>query len=410
MTSEATSIERDLLEVDVRASDVPEDLTDVACKLAYFVSPDVISVRRPSRESFRIGLSPGDAGRIEAVSRDVRTLLERLSRGYRPLRLRRLFGDGSEPATACAGGADLTEQLVARGFARRHDAGLWALRPPFLGVMEGIDELLQDIARDVYGAPAHGFPALITTETLRRAGYISSFPQNVGFVAHLAHDLEALVRFQEASASGGGAVPTEGQLAPAEACLPPAICYHRFGDLSDQALPAGSVVTARGTCFRYEARHNMVSLTRMWSFQMREIIYTGDAEYVHSMAGHGPTVLEGLLAGLGIAGSCESATDPFFVNVFGPMRYAQVAGELKFELRLPLGGGESLAAGSLNLHQDHFGKAFGIRLSDGSPATSGCTAFGLERLTLGFFAQHGLDEDHWPDAVASRAKRHVVAG
>jgi hypothetical protein len=143
---------------------------------------------------------------------------------------------------------------------------------------------------------------------------------------------------------------------------------------------------------------------------MREIIYMGDEAYVRGMAEQGPSVLEGLLSSLGIAGSCESATDASCVNVFGPLRYAQVAGELKFELRLPLGGGESLAAASLNLHQDHFGKAFAISLPGGVPATSGCTAFGLERMTLGFLAQHGLDEGHWPDAIASRAKQHVVTG
>jgi len=187
------------------------------------------------------------------------------------------------------------------------------------------------------------------------------------------------------------------------------VCYHRFRDLADHTLAAGSVVTARGTCFRYEARHNMQGLVRLWSFQMREIIYAGDEAYVRSMADKGPGVLEGLLDSLGIGGWCETATDPFFVNVFGPKRYAQVAAELKFELRLPLGSDESLAAGSLNLHQDHFGKAFSIRMPGGAPAVSGCTAFGVERLALGFLAQHGFDMDAWPDAVASRTRAHVLA-
>jgi seryl-tRNA synthetase len=407
---EALATETTLCEVTVPAADVPEELTDVACKLTYFVSPDVVSVRRPSPERFQIFLSLSDEGRSQAVARDVRTLLDRLSRGYRPHRLRRLFGGEEETATVSAGGTDLTERLIEQGWVRRHDAGLWALRPPFLGLMEAIDDQLQELARDVYGAPAHSFPALIATETLHRAGFISSFPQNVGFVSHLHQNLDALVRFQEASASGGPAFPSEGELAPPEECLPPAVCYHRFRDLAEQTLASGSVVTARGTCFRYEARHNMRSLVRLWSFQMREIIYMGDEAYVRGMAEQGPAVLEGLLSSLGIAGSCESATDPFFVNVFGPLRYAQVAGELKFKLRLPLGGGESLAAASLNLHQDHFAKAFAIGLPGGVPATSGCTAFGLERLTLGFLAQHGLDDGHWPDGVASRAKHHVVSG
>jgi seryl-tRNA synthetase len=390
----------------VPAADVPEELTDVACKLSYFVSPDVLSVRRAG-SAFQVGLSPNGAPRADAVARDVRGLLDRLTRGYRPLRMRQLFAEASPAKTVSEGGADLSERLVEKGFARRHDAGLWAFRPPFLGLLESIDELLRDVARDTYGAPAHSYPALIATDTLRRAGYLGSFPQNVGFVSHLPHDLELLTRFQEASASGAE-LPAE--LAPAEQSLPPAVCYHRFRDLADQTLAEGSVVTARGTCFRYEASHNMRSLTRLWSFQMREVVYTGSPTYIAAASERGPAVLKDLLGSLGLSGSCESATDPFFVNVFGAMRYAQVAAELKFELRLPLGAGESLAAASLNLHQDHFGKSFAMRLPDGSPATSGCTAFGLERLALGFLAQHGLEPAHWPDAVVSRMRRHVAAG
>jgi hypothetical protein len=404
----ANARDRDLLEIEVPASDVPEALTDVACKLAYFVDAAVVAVRRDSPEAFQIALAPGDPARSQAVTRDVRTLLEHLTRGYRPMRLARLFGGDTEPETASAGSADLTERLVERGFARLHEAGLWALRPPFLGVMEGIDELLQKAARDSYGAPAHAFPALIATETLRRAGYLS-FRQNVSSVSHVSHDVE-LAPAQHSSAPAGRGTPPVSEPAQAAECLPPAVCYHRFRDLADVTLPAGSTITARGTCFRYEGRHNVLVLTRLWSFQVREIIYAGDDEYVRGMAERGPGVLASLLARLGLAGTCESATDPFFVNVLGPLRYAQVASDLRFELRLPLGGGESLVAASLNQHQDHFGKAFAIRLPDGMPASSGCASFELERLALGFFARHGLDEEHWPDAVASRARQTVGAG
>jgi len=396
-------------EVVIPAAGLPEELLDVACKLAFFVSPHVTAVERPLPDTLRVRV--GEAAEAEAVARDVRAVLDGLTRGYRPLRIRRIFGPDAEPATVSAGGADLTARLLERGWARRHDAGLWCLGPRLLGLIEAIDARLQEAARDVYAAPPHAFPALIATETLRRAGYLSSFPQNAGFVSHLPQRLEALAAFQDANGDSSRiAFPPGAQPEPPDQCLPPAVCYHRFRDLAGETLEGGSVITARGTCFRYEARHNMQSLTRLWSFQMREIVYAGDAEYVAGMAERGPGVLQGLLHDLGLRGSCETATDPFFVNVFGPKRYAQVAGELKFELRLPLGGGESLAAGSLNLHQDHFGKAFGIRLAGGAPVASGCTAFGLERLAIGFLAQHGFDDGHWPDAVARRARRHALAG
>jgi hypothetical protein len=395
-------------EIVIPARDIPEDLTDVACKLAYFVSPEVVSVRRASPDAFQVGLSSCDAEQAEAVARDVRVLLERLVHGYRPLQLRTLFGPAAEPPLVSAGGEDLTAQLLERGWVHQHGAGLWSLGPELSGLLEAIDAIVHDVVREVYGAPNHAFPALIATDTLRRAGYLTSFPQNVGFVSHLPQNLDSLLRFQEASAAG--AAPVDGALAAPEECLPPAVCYHRFRELSGRTLAEGSVITARGICFRYEARHNMRSLVRLWSFQMREVIYAGDEDYVRGMAERATTFYEAGLAAMGLIGSCESATDPFFVNIFGPKRYAQVAGELKFELRLALGAGESLAAGSTNLHQEHFGKAFAIRCEDGAPVTSGCTAFGLERTLLGFLAQHGFDPAHWPDAVVARTGRDGFAG
>ncbi len=394
--------------VTVPAEVLPAELSDVAFKLVFFVSPNVLAVTRPRHDVLEVRLPASARGERDAVARDTGLVIERLMRGYRPLELRTLFRHGSGGARS-AGGDDLTAQLLAKGWVRRHDAGLWAFGPEMTRLLEAIDGVLRDVARDEYGAPPHAFPALISAQALRRAGYLTSFPQNAGFVSHLPQSLGALTRFQEANAASPELTfPAESAPDAPEECLPPAVCYHRFRDLADRRIAGGSVVTARGTCFRYEARHNMRSLARLWSFQMREIIYAGAPDYVQRLANRGPAVLRRLLERLELSGWCESATDPFFVNVFGAKRYAQVAGELKFELRLPLGADESLAAGSLNLHLDYFGKAFGIELPDGAPVTSGCTAFGLERLALGFLAQHGLDERLWPDAVAADARPDAV--
>jgi hypothetical protein len=69
---------------------------------------------------------------------------------------------------------------------------------------------------------------------------------------------------------------------------------------------------------------------------------------------------------------------------------------LKHELRLPIGGGESTAAASFNHHERFFGGAFDIHLSDGSPAASGCAAFGVERWLLAYLVAHGVEPAGWP--------------
>jgi seryl-tRNA synthetase len=73
---------------------------------------------------------------------------------------------------------------------------------------------------------------------------------------------------------------------------------------------------------------------------------------------------------------------------------------LKFEIRAKLPFKNStLAVGSYNYHQDFFGRSMNISLPDGSPAHTGCIAFGLERMAFAFLAQYGLDVGKWPDAV-----------
>jgi seryl-tRNA synthetase len=96
----------------------------------------------------------------------------------------------------------------------------------------------------------------------------------------------------------------------------------------------------------------------------------------------------------------ESANDPFFVGEFRKQSAFQSAFQLKFEIRARLPFKDStLAVGSYNYHQDFFGRHLDITLPDGSPAHTGCAAFGLERMAYAFLAQHGCEPQTWPEAV-----------
>ena len=68
-------------------------------------------------------------------------------------------------------------------------------------------------------------------------------------------------------------------------------------------------------------------------------------------------------------------------------------------------GAASVAAGSINMAGTLFGHAFGIRTHEGDIATTACVGFGLERLVLALFSQHGFEQRRWP-----RAMQEVVFG
>src|SRR5207302_9905607 len=94
-----------------------------------------------------------------------------------------------------------------------------------------------------------------------------------------------------------------------------------------------------------------------------------------------------LLDDLGLAYEITGATDPFFVDTYAAQAAYQQGFDLKFELLLPLPySGTKLAAGSINDHQDLFGRSFCIE-AGGEAAHTACVGFGLERVALGFVAQ-----------------------
>jgi seryl-tRNA synthetase len=157
--------------------------------------------------------------------------------------------------------------------------------------------------------------------------------------------------------------------------------------------------TAVGACFRYEAI-NLVSLERLWNFTMREIIFIGAKDFVLENREIARQRMAGVFEETGLAYRVESANDPFFIGEFRKQAAFQSAFQLKFEIRASLPFKDStLAVGSYNYHQDFFGRHLNITLPDGSPAHTGCVAFGLERMAYAFLAQYGFDPEAWPAAV-----------
>jgi hypothetical protein len=125
---------------------------------------------------------------------------------------------------------------------------------------------------------------------------------------------------------------------------------------------------------------------------MREIVCIGNADEVAAFIGDHRAKVEALLHKLGIKAAFEHASDPFFDPRRNPKYIAQKLDPVKTEVVF----GGSLAIGSLNLHRNYFGEAFGIQ-RDGQAAFSGCVAFGLERWLYAFFSSYGPDVANWPN-------------
>ncbi|PYP81019.1 MAG: hypothetical protein DMD35_03000 [Gemmatimonadetes bacterium] len=281
-------------------------------------------------------------------------------------------------------------ELRARGELWEAAPGLVGLRGDTLVLYELIERLAAESAGDGVCEPWRP-PAALALSTLVRARYFESFPQWLTLAAHLREDAASLERVARSTDPATDACDA---CAPADAALPPAVCYHVYAALAGRVLEQPLQVTTQGTCWRHEG-DALRPLARGWAFTMREGVCLGDADVVTAFRDRGIARARTLAAALSLDARLEEATDPFFRPTARGRELLQRVKGLKQELRLPVGD-DTVAAASFNLHEGFFGQAFDIRLPDGSPAASGCVAYGIERWLLAFLAAHGTSARGWP--------------
>jgi seryl-tRNA synthetase len=282
--------------------------------------------------------------------------------------------------------------------------GLSGLRGHVVNLRHGIDAALADLAH-AETVNEWSPPAGVSFETLERARYFSSFPQWLTTASHLSGD-EAALQAIAASESPGGAARAPGT---PEIALPPAVCYNTYAAQADSTIDAPLLMTAQGTCWRHEGERH-AALERGWAFTMREIVCLGAEWDVKSVLDRGVERASALAAGLGLETEIVVASDPFFApSARGRAALQRIKG-LKHELVFRLGDQRPLAIASFNDHQQFFGDAFGVSLADGTPASSGCVAFGLERWLLAVLVTHGVDPANWPLEALAGSHRLTHTG
>lgn len=285
------------------------------------------------------------------------------------------------------------DEITGRGDLWESAPGLIGLRGPTLALYRSIERRIEELAGS-RTRTEWKVPGGISLEALARADYFASFPQWLTAAGHLSDDpavLESIARADEPAAAARASVTPTG------VALAPAVCYHAFAALADREIGSPTLLTAQETCWRHEGE--LRPLERGWAFTMREIVCLGTHEEVEAHRSWGLERTLSLAAELGLDPRVEAASDPFFAPTGRGKMLVQRVKELKHEMLLPIGGDRRIAAASFNHHETFFGDAFGIRLEDGTPAASGCVAFGIERWVLAFLVAHGADPDGWPVAV-----------
>ena len=390
------------MQIDVQLPvPVPAPLADELASRVYFVSAAITDFElRHDRDGVTAVLLTAESHeRPEELRRQLVRMVETEVLAQRPPEPEVVWRSAAAD-TRCA---EAYDQMVARRMAVPVGEGMVALGSPVLELIDDLDAALRDLALGLGGSERR-YPTLLPTEVLDRSGYLASFPHFVMFATRLESDADTYQRFARDAAAGDltgrGIVQRCGS---ADYCLPPTMCYHTFHELTGTQLPAnGAVVTARGKSFRHESRYHR-SLERLWDFTIREIVFLGTRAQVVEARTEFMRAALALIECWDLPGRCEVANDPFFAGAdAGERILSQRLLKLKYELRLSIAPGRTLAAGSFNFHDRHFSEPFTITLADGRPAYSACVGFGLERLAYAFLCRHGLETENWPDLKTAR--------
>ncbi len=338
-----------------------------------------------------------DSEPIELASR-LKEVADRLARSIHqvPCKVRYRSSPRSLPGARAP-----YEQLVRKGWVKPVTKGAHV----YAGLMSDLYHAFDAEFRRqglALGAEEYRFPSLVDLETLRRAGYLGSFPHQVNFLCHLPEEQKAIERFQASVLSEGGLQSTalDDAMAPPSAAMSPAVCYHFYNLHQGQVVPAGGLAaTAVSPCFRFEGKPT-TGLRRLREFTMREIIFIGAADEVAVARERLMDCMVRMLELSELQSVLQTASDPFFLNTYDKKRLFQMSFDLKYEAQAYLPDDDVfLAIGSVNDHQDHFGRAFEITCSTGEPAHSCCLGFGLDRWCMAVFAQYGLDPERLPAGV-----------
>jgi seryl-tRNA synthetase len=243
------------------------------------------------------------------------------------------------------------------------------------------------------------FPPVMSRKQLEKSGYLKSFPNLLGCVCAL-HGSEASIRGAVERHESGG--DWTASLSASDLVLSPAACYPLYPIVAARGrLPSGGLqFDIEADVFRHEPSR---SLDRLQSFRMREFVRVGSAEEIVEFRERWMEHALRIADELALPFALDVANDPFFGRVGQMMAVSQRQQALKFELLIPYFAGASpTACMSFNYHREHFGNVWGIRDANEELAHTSCVAFGIDRLTVALFANHGLDVAAWP-ATTRRA-------
>ena len=278
--------------------------------------------------------------------------------------------------------------------------GFYTFQGEFLQVFHALNRKIREIAAE-FNAIEQEYPTVWPVRLFKKIDYFHEFPQQLIMCAPVKPDFESRAKFAKRyrKEEEYTTIEMDDLMAPAEYGLEPAVCDCCYYGLEGARQLADAYYTCYNKVFRNE-RSQSNQLDRLTNFSVRDIMYVGTETFVLEARQRLIDRLIEVLSSLKLRARIEVANDPFFANESAMKSVFQNSHCLKYELLVEIPHLEkNIAAGSVNLHLDFFGRAFDIECSDKSVAHSGCIGVGMERMVYALYCQHGSSISDWPITV-----------
>jgi len=301
--------------------------------------------------------------------------------------------------------------LLERRWATPVGEGHVILRGPAAQLQALVDRKVLDLVAREFKAELEIFPSTIRSETLHRCNHFTSFPEHMDFVSHLRRDLDVLSGFSSACRTEGWSPALhDGRMSENDFAISPSCCYHAYEGMEGWDLQKpGRCITATLNCHRYEGA-NHKSLSRLRSFNMREVVWVGQPAWVVSCRARAEELIHEWAREWELSCTFEIANDMFFTDDFAVKASFQRQQEAKRELRMEIPADKnSISVFSSNFHATTFGKAFAITVG-GRPAVSACVGWGGERWVYALLSQFGFEPGKWPAGLQRDYDAFIAGG
>jgi len=215
---------------------------------------------------------------------------------------------------------------------------------------------------------SYNIPAMIDGEVLAKCGYFESFPDQISVVGELADEkIEGIMN--------GGEIDTSC-IKLHNKYLTPSACLHIYPMYQGKKVTENEVVTTKARVFRCE-KTGFQSMTRLWDFSVREIVFIGSGEFVKESLEKMKECALDFAQKITANAQLVVAHDHFYKGQRNDIKArVQAKNEQKFELRIPIEG-QDVSVASFNFHSGHFSIPF--EFDNNRQVVSGCVGFGMER-------------------------------